>query len=165
MPGAALVGAIEPDVALESAEKASLGLSGGDSASNVGASVLAAAELVIEAVLNLICSIMKDVVGLLVLEAAALIVLDLKVVVFFQTHVGMLGEGDIFGVGLGTVAFATDICDVVTLGGAQRVWSGIYRGLGDGPFEMMHYAAEAAGGGLISGEAVEDLVTMGKEAT
>ena len=83
MPGVALVGAIKPDVALESAEKASLGLSGGDGVSNVGVSVLAAVELVMEAVLDLICGIVEDVIGLLILEAVALVVLDLEVVAFF----------------------------------------------------------------------------------
>src|SRR6267154_4190963 len=101
----------------------------------------------------------KEVVGLLVLEAAALIVLGFKVVAFFRTHAGTLGEGDILGAGLGVVAFATDI------GGAQRVRSGVYRGLSDGPFEMMHDAAEAASGDLIGHEAVEDLIPMGHEAT
>src|SRR5882757_3624884 len=107
-------------MALESTEKASLGLSSGDVVYNVGASVLAAAELVAEAVLDLVCGITEDVVSLLVLEAAALIVLDLEVVAFFQTHVGTLGEGDILCAGLGVVAFTTDI------GGTQRVWSGVY---------------------------------------
>jgi len=151
------VGAVEPDVALESVEKASLGLSSGDVVYDVGASVLVAVEPVAEVVLDLIRGIVEDVVGLLVLEAAALVVLDLEVVAFFRTHAGMLGEGDILGAGLGAVAFATDI------GGAQRVRSGVYCGLGDGPFEMMHDAAEAASGGLIRGEAVEDLITMGNE--
>jgi len=86
------VGAVEPDVALESAEKASLGLSVGYGY-DVGALVLAAVELVAEVVLDLIHSIVEDVVGLLVLEAAALVVLDLEVVAFFQTHAGTLGEG------------------------------------------------------------------------
>ena len=71
----------------------------------------------------------------------------------------MLGEGDILGASLGTVVFATDIR------GAQGVQSGIYCGLGDGPFEVVHDAAEAAGSRLIGGEAVEDLITMGNEAT
>ena len=79
MSRVALVGAVEPNVALESAEKAFLGLSSGD----VGASVPAAAELVAEAVLDLICSGAEEVVGLLVLEATALVVLDLEVVAFF----------------------------------------------------------------------------------
>ena len=153
------MGAVKPDMAFESTEKASLGLSSGDVVYDVGASVLAAVELVAEAVLDLICGIAEDVIGLLVLEVAALVVLDLKVVAFFRTHAGMLGEGDILGAGLGAVAFATDI------GGAQRVWSSVYRGLGDGPFEMMHDAAEAASGDLIRREAVEDLISMGHEAT
>ena len=146
-------------MALASAEKASLGLSSGDVVCDVGASVPAAAELVAEAVLDFIRGGAEELVCLLVLEATALVVLDLKVVAFFRTHVGTLGEGDILGAGLGAVAFATNIR------GAQRVRSGVYCGLSDGPFEMMHYVAEAAGGGLISGEAVEDLVTMGEEAT
>ena len=146
-------------MALESTEKASLGLSSGDVVHDVGASVLAAVELVAEAVLNLICSGAEEVVGLLVLEATALVVLDLKVVAFFRTHAGTLGEGDILGAGLGAVAFATDI------GGAQGVRSGVYRGLSDGPFEVVHDAAEAASSALIGGEAVEDLITVGDEAT
>src|SRR6267154_3148799 len=159
VPGVALAGAIDPDVALEFAEKASLGLSSGDGAGDVGVSVLAAEELVAEAVLNFVCGIAKDVIGLLVLEVAVLIVLDLEVVAFFRTHVGTLGEGDILGAGLSAVAFATDIR------GAQRVQRGVYRGLSDGPFEMMHDVAEAASGRLIGGEAVEDLITMGNELT
>ena len=146
-------------MALASAEKASLGLSSGDVVCDVGASVPAAAELVAEAILDLIRGGAEELVGLLVLEAAALLVLDLKVVAFFRTHAGTLGEGDILGAGLGAVVFATDIR------GAQRVWSGVYRGLSDGPFEMVHDAAEAASGNLIGGEAVEDLITMGNEAT
>ena len=146
-------------MALESAEKAFLGLSGGDVVHDVGALVPAAVELVAEAVLDLICGSTEEVVSLLVLEAAVLIVLDLEVVAFFQTHAGALGKGDILGVSLGTVVFATDI------GGAQGIRSGIYRGLSDGPFEMMHDAAEAASSELIRGEAVEDLITMGNEAT
>ena len=126
---------------------------------DVGASVPAAAELVAEVVLDLIRGSAEEVVGLLVLEATALVVLDLEVVAFFRTHAGTLGEGDILGAGLGTVTFATDI------GGAQRVQSGVYRGLSDGPFEMMHDAAEAASCDLIRCEAVKDLVTMGEEAT
>ena len=155
---AALARAVDPDVALESAEKASLGLSSGDVVYDVGASVLASAELVAEAVLDLIRSGAEEFVGLLVLEAMALVVLDLEVVAFFRTHAGMLGEGDILGAGLGAVAFATDIR------GAQRVRRG-YRGLSDGAFKMMHDAAEAASGELIGGEAVKDLITMGDEAT
>jgi len=56
---AALVGAVEPNVALESADKAFLGLSGGD----VGVSVPAAAELVAEAVLDLIHCSAEEVIG------------------------------------------------------------------------------------------------------
>jgi len=81
--GAALVGAVEPDVALESAKKAFLGLSGGDVVHDVRVLVPATVELVVEAVLDLVCSSAEEVVSLLVLEAAALIVLDLKVVAFF----------------------------------------------------------------------------------
>src|SRR5882757_8842633 len=92
-------------MALESTEKASLGLSSGDVVYDMGASVLAAAELVTEVVLNLIRGITEDVIGLLVLEAVALIVLDLEVVAFFRTHAGTLGEGDILGAGLGAVAY------------------------------------------------------------
>jgi len=136
------VGAVEPDVALESAEEASLGLPSGDGVCDMGASVLAAVELVTEAVLNLIHSIVEDVIGLLVLKVAALVVLDLELVAFFRTHVGMLGEGDILGAGLSAVAFATDI------GGTQGVQSGVDRGLSDGTFEMVHDAAEAASGDL-----------------
>src|SRR5882757_4575850 len=145
-------------MALESTEKASLGLSSGDVVYDMGASVLAAAELVTEVVLNLIRGITEDVIGLLVLVAVALVVLNLEVVAFFRTHAGTLGEGDILGAGLGAVTFATDI------GGAQRVWSGVYRGLSDGPFEMMHDAAEATSGDLIGREAVEDLISMGHKA-
>jgi len=76
-------GAIEPNVALESTEKASLGLSSRDGAGDVGALVLVGVELVAEAVLNLVRSIAEDVISLLVLEVAALIVLDLKMVAFF----------------------------------------------------------------------------------
>ena len=146
-------------MAFESAEKAFLGLSSRDVVHNVGASVLVAVELVAEAVLNLICGGTEEVVGLLVLEATALVVLDLELVAFFRTHAGTLGEGDILGAGLGVVAFTTDIR------GAQGIWGGVYRGLSDGPFEMMHDAAEAASSDLIGREAVEDLVTMGEEAT
>src|SRR6267154_6750099 len=89
----------------------------------------------------------KEVVGLLVLEVAALVVLGFKVVAFFRTHAGTLGEGDILGAGLSAVVFATDI------GGAQRVRSGVYHGLSDGPFKMMHDAAEVGRGGRIGGEA------------
>ena len=165
VPGVALAGAIDPDVALEFAEKASLGLSSGDGAGDVGVSVLVAEELVAEAVLDFVHGIAENVIGLLVLEVAVLVVLDLEVVAFFRTHVGTLGEGDILGAGLGTVAFATNICDVVTLGGAQRVWSGIYRRLGDGPFKVVHNVAEVASSALIGGKAVEDLITIGNEAT
>ena len=128
MPGVALVGAVEPDVALESTEKASLGLSSGDVVYDVGASVLVVAELVAEVVFNLVCSIAEDVIGLLVLEAVALVVFDLKVVAFFRTHMGTLGEGDILSAGLSAVAFTTDIGDVVALGGMPGVWSSIYHG-------------------------------------
>ena len=125
----------------------------------MGASVPAAAELVAEAVLDFIRGGAEELIGLLVLEAAALLVLDLKVVAFFRTPAGTLGEGDILGAGLGAVAFTTDI------GGAQRVRSGVYCRLSDGPFEMMHDVAKVASSGLIRGEAVEDLITMGDEAT
>ena len=58
----------------------------------MGASVLMMEELVMEAVLNVVRSFVEDVVGLLVLEAVVLIVLDFKMVAFFQTHVGEQGH-------------------------------------------------------------------------
>ena len=131
----------------------------------MGVLVLATKELVTDTVLNLVHGIAEDVIGLLVLEAAVLIVLDFEVVAFFRTHVGALSEGDIILAGLGAIALPGHICNVVELGGAPFVQCSVYRELGDCPFEVVHDMAEVASSALIRGEAVEDLITMGDEAT
>jgi len=93
VPGAMLEGAVDPNMASMSTDEPLLRLRSGDGAGNVGALVLMVEELVTEVVLNFVHGIVEDVVGLLVLEAVALIVLGLKVVAFFRTHAGAILGG------------------------------------------------------------------------
>jgi hypothetical protein len=130
---------------------------------------------VAEGFLNVVRGFAEQVLGILgtaFSEVSGSFVLAVEEVLFFLGEVATVGEGDVFPETRGTQFYAgSGSGRAHARGGAsqgagvKRIGAGVNRGLGDRAFKRSGDLQELIGGLMISGQAVQDVVIMGDNAT
>jgi hypothetical protein len=118
--------------------------------------------LVAEGVLDFFSGFAKEVVGVTVGKVSSFLVFNVEPVALFRAKATSLGQGDVL---LGASGVPSNIGGVVQGAGMKGVGASIYCRLSDGAFKQVHDLNKKANGVLISGKAVQDLITMGDKAT
>jgi hypothetical protein len=172
-----------PDVAHSSAIEASFGVEGergriivkASRGEFVLAAVTAAYEAVMEGLFDVVRGFAEQVLGVLGVafgEVSGSFVFAVKEVLFFLGEVATVGEGNVFPEARGTQLYAGSGSGRARAsggasrgGGAKRIGAGVNRGLGDCAFKRSGDFQELIGGLMISGQAVQDVVIMGDNAT
>jgi hypothetical protein len=139
------------------------------------ASVAVAYEAVAEGFFDVVCGFAEQVLSVLGMafgEVLGSFVLAVEEVLFFLGEVTTVGEGNVFPEARGTQLYAgSGSGRAHARGGASRgdgakeIGAGVNRGLGDRAFKRSGDLQELTGGVMISGQAVQDVVIMGDNAT
>jgi hypothetical protein len=139
------------------------------------AAVAAAYEAVAEGFLDVVRGFVEQVLGVLgaaFSEVSGSFVLAVEEVLFFLCEVATVGEGNVFPETRGTQLYVGSrsgracACGGLSRGGgAKGIGAGVNRGLGDRAFKRSGDLQELTGGVMISGQAVQDVVIMGDNAT
>jgi hypothetical protein len=183
VPGATEERAGCRDVTHASAAEASLGAEGergriivkASRGEFVLAAVAAAYEVVAEGLFDVVRGFAEQVLGVLGAafgEVSGSFVLAVEEVLFFLGEVATVGEGNVFPETRGTQLYVGSGSGRARAsggaswgGGAKGIGAGVSHGLGDRAFKRSGDLQELIGGVMISGQAVQDVVIMGDNAT
>jgi hypothetical protein len=168
-------------VAHSSAAEAALGAKGEGGCIVVNASrgefvlavVTAAYEAVAEGLFDMVRGFAEQVLSVLgaaFSEVSGSFVLAVEEVLFFLGEVATVGKGNVFPETRGTQLYAgsgsgRERGSASQGGGAKGIGVGVNRGLRDHAFKRLGDLQELIGGVMISGQAVQDVVIMGDNAT